>query len=658
MKKVFFFILILLLPFSVRVSAQGDLLSLRVWSLTNVNGEIRLGGSYGEGYTNLYGLKDKSSIENLYGGLMIRTGSYIWNPNFLKLDIDGSYFPSSNHYVYEIFPNYSDMMNLERLNVRGTLLPYKPVTLTAYYTTSQSYDSRENLTDVRTSTKGYGGMLSFKPRFLPFNVAYNENDWSTKELASGRYYQYFQKNWDAHFGKSFGKHDRTELILTRHDYTTQTTYLAPARSIYNNADLRNNTYFDSAKHFYLISDMLGTDQYGTGLGVDSFKLFKWNENLYCKLPYNFRFTTGYNYQYTGQRGEIFTINNYTADISHQLFQSLHSDINYQFTSNTESTYDEYTNKGTIGVSYTKRLPLNGLLTIAENYSFMKEQMSSQDEVLQVVNDPLTMSDKNVVMLRLPFIVASSIVVKDASGTIVYTLNIDYTLIKHGDYYQIIRIAGGQIADNQTVYANYIANQPGNVHYLNTTNDATVNLSVLHQLVTFYYSTMKQKYSDVVNTPSSQLNFLTNHVYGCRLSYKKVSLGGDYNDFASSLYPYKSTHYYGTYQGRLNSKLTYSLNFNVRQYLRMPQDSSARNYDDVNGMLSYAATTSLKFDINGGYVYQQGYGIDLNLLTARLKATKLVDHYIFSAGFDFFNRSYLENNFSKYFGGYIQVSKKF
>jgi hypothetical protein len=655
------FLLIVLVAFQFcasRVFAQRDLLTLGLWNLTNVNGEIRLGASYGNGFTNLYGLKDNSKVTNLYGGLNIHTGSYLWSPNFLKLDIDGAYFPSSNKNLYQIFPNYVDMMNLERLHVGGTLLPYKPVTLSGYYNTDQSYDSRENLTDIRTNTKGYGGMLSFKPVFLPFNIAFNENDWTTKELASGRYYQYFQKNWDAHFSKSFGKYNRYELIVTRHDYTTRTSVMSEARSLYNNADFRNFLYFDSAKRYYLNSEMLGTLQYGSGLGVDSYKQFKWNENFYSKLPRNFKFNAGYNFQYNGQAGESIAINNIVADFSHQLYQSLHSDLNYQFTSNNESTYGEYTNKGTIGFAYTKKLPGKGLLTVAENYSVLSEKLSSQNEELQVINEPYTLSDKQVIMLKRPHVLPASIVVKDASGTMVYALNIDYILILQGDYYQIQRIPGGMIADNQTVYLNYVAIQPGNIRFSNSTNDFAVNVSLFGQFLNLYYSSLKQSYFDIVNTPTANLNYLTNHIYGCRLGYKFISVGTEYSDFASSLYPYKTFRYFGSLQGRINTKFTYCVNFNAREYLKMAQDSSARYYDDANAMLSYAATTSLKFDLTGGYVYQQGYEIDLAMLTARLKVTKLIDHYIFSGGFDMFNRSYLRNQFSGYFGGYIQVSKRF
>ncbi len=639
---------------STKCYPQNSVLSLGLWNLTTVSGELRLGGMYGQGTSDIYNLHNTTRTTRAYGGLILKTNSYIWTPSFVKFEVDGAYYPQTNRNQYLIFPSYYDLYNANRLHLGATFFDRKPITMNVYLNLDESYDSRENLTDIRTNSKSCGGMVSLKYKFLPVSFNYNQSTWDSKEILTGRYYSYVQKNWDSRATKSFGKRDRNELIYIRHDYTRNDYNIAPARNVYDNLELRNNYYLDSARCSYLNSDITGTNQ----AGVDSYKQFRANETFIYKLPYNLKFNSGYSYINTQRPTEDMAQHNFNSMLSHQLFLSLHTDLLYEYVGTRESTYTEDNNKVGINVTYNKRIPTNGNLSLAYSYSLSNEKRQSADAILQVSNEPYVLADNQIVLLKLPYINPTSIIVKDVTGTIVYQQNFDYVLVQSNNYIEIRRIPGGQIANNATVYLYYMANQPGNIQYNLNSNNIIANVALFGQLINFYFSSYSQNYFGVTNTNSMDLNYLTNNIYGTRFVYKVLTLGAEYNEYRSSIYPYKIMRYYLIMQGNIRGRVNYAVNINSREYLKLANDSTHRLYEDVNGMIAYTINNRTRLDLTAGYQYQDGRDINLSLLTTRVKFTKIIKKVIFSVGADMFDRVYLSDQKSNFTGGFIQIVKKF
>jgi hypothetical protein len=350
-------------------------------------------------------------------------------------------------------------------------------------------------------------------------------------------------------------------------------------------------------------------------------------------------------------------NDINTVLGHQLFSSLHTDLMLEYLDIHQCVYSEANTKAGVTFAYTKKIPLKGLLSITYSANYAHEKESASAEYIQVANQAYTLLDNQVVLLKLPLVNESSVVVKDVSGTIVYRLNIDYALIPLGNYLQIIRIAGSQIPDNGTVYLYYTANQPGNIQYDLASNFFTVNLAFFNQFVNVYYSEIKQNYFNVVNTNANDLNYLNNKIYGLRLAYKFATLGAEYNDYASSITPYKVIRYYAILQGTYQ-KYNFALNADSRDYLKLSIDSTHRFYENVTAMVAYNMNSTTRFDLNMGYQYQNGQYIDLSYGTFRLKMTKVVHGIIWSAGLDGYKRNYLINQKSEFLGAFVQALKKF
>jgi hypothetical protein len=651
LKKYLSFCVLLLLP---ELSlAQGGTIPIGIWNITSISGELKAGGRYGFGTTNSYGIDNTTKSYNAFGGVLLKTSSYVWNPSFLKVDIDGGYTPESRQDVYLVFQNHNDMINMRKLHVGGIFFSQKPVSLSTYLNLSDLYDSRENLTDIKTNSKNYGAALSFTNRMLPMSFSYNDTKWDSREINTNRTFSYHQKNFEGRASKSFTVKDKSDLIYTHHDYTREEFDIpTPIRNIADNIQLLNSYFFDSLKTSHFNSNILATNQ----VGVDSFKQFRATETFYTKLPHNLYLNSSYGYNYVSRPIENLGLHNFATVLSHQLYRSLHTSLIYEY-NNAKDSYHEVNNKGGIALDYTKIIPWNGMLTMSYTYSRMHETRTSQDEYLHIMNEEYSISDTRRTMLKRPYIDSSTIIVKDATGTVIYQNGFDYKLNSVGNFIEIQRVPGGQIQENSNVYVFYTANQPGKYSYDVNVNNFMVNVSLFKRLIGVYFKSNRTGYENINMADYLLLDYLNDNIYGTRLEYKMVTAGAEYDDYQSRYVPYKMTRYYLTLQGNYHQRLLLTMNANMRQY-KIPSEETPRIYRDVTGMASYAVSRSTKLDLNVGYQNQEGKQINLDLVTARCRLSTYYRKITFSGGIDYYNRIYLDNQKSSYIGANVQIIKKF
>ncbi len=631
--------------------AQSSLLSLGFWNISALSGEIKAGGLYGIGTMNTYGINNKLTTYNYYGGIQLKTASYIWNPNFLTINADGGYYPESRQDLYLVTPNIYNTINTSKLHLSTVLFPKKLFSLSNYLNYDNSYDSRENLTDIKTKSKSWGGQFSLRNKLLPITMSYNQSKWDSKEILTGRDFYYDQKNINAHATKSFGLQDRTELDYTHNDYYRKDFSMIGIQNVSDNLSLINSIYLDSARKSQLNSTVFGTIQ----KGADNYKQLRENENFFLKLPRHFNFSSSYGYYYISRDPEVLQQHTFNAMLGHQLFQSLHTGLIFDYNYALESTYTEINRKGGIELNYIKKTFAGGLLNVMYNYHRVREVRTSNDELLVVKNEEYTISDR--IMLKRPYINLNTIVVKDATGTIIYQQNLDYIVNSIGNFIEIQRVPGGLIQENANVFVFYTAVQPGNYQYDINLNNFSANWGLFNQLIDFYFKTNRNSYDNLKNSDNLILDHLTENIFGGSVKIKSANIGAEYDNYQSTLVPYVMMRYYLMWQGRYKSKLLYTINANWRDY-KMPTEDQHRIYRDLNAMMAYSFNQRLRLDINIGYQSQEGRQINLNLYSLRTKLSRNLNQLTLVAGLDAYDRVYLENQKNSYLGVYIQVVKKF
>lgn len=651
--------------FSISTNAQNNedkkIFKLGFWNLTSIQGELRFGGMFHQGGMSSSEKSDYVKSKSYYSGIQLNTNSYIWSPNFMTLGINGNYTPSSFESKRELFNNRYDLIDSRNLNITSSLLPTKKITLNTFATFTDNYDSRENLTDIKNCGKSWGTNLAFKSRRLPVYFAYNNSTYEQEELTTIHKIFYNEEAFNVNASKSYSSRDKTEFSYSNKSYCRTVDSFASVTNNMQTINLRNSIYLDSIKNARLSTDIYGMRQ----CGIDSFDQFRFNEAFNKRLPKKVQFSSNYSFFYTQNPRFCFSQNQLNTVIGKQFFESLTLGANGEYNRATQTDYNELFLNFGYNITYAKRVLKNNYLTVNYNYNTLRTCHESEDQTITIVNEVYTLDDNLVIIIKLPYVDEANLLVKDITGTILYTLNIDYSLIKHDNYLEIKRIPGGLIPPNGNVYLTYSARQPGNNQYDANQTSFSVDLSMLNRLLSVYYHNTCGDYCNLENTDALFLNYYNNYIYGAKSEYRYITVGAELNDYQSNLYPFRLARGYLTIQGKNMNKLIYAINANYRYYYNVQnKESSAkisdvsRTYYDANANVGYVMNSRTKIDFNAVYTYQHGEQINLELLSGRVKLTKNYRSISIIASLDAYQRTYLNTQKYNSLGGNLQIVKKF
>jgi len=650
-KKLTYILLFLLLP--ANSFAQRSIVSAGIWNLTNLYGDFNLSGFYrgNERYFNQ--LNEFHQSTYFSGGLRLKTKSYFWDPKFMTFDLNAEYSPETGNEQYLTIPDRAEVRTLKKLDIRTTFLQKKDVTLNVYANFNQSINTRELLTDIKTDSKRWGGMLSYKNKALPFSMSYNQNIWNQEELASGRIFKMNQKNFLTRASKSFSKYDSHELTYSHDMYMRQDGDLLPIINNTDNLFLKNKIHFDSQKKYNFRSRINYINQYGN----INYSRFKANERLLMRLPENFTFTGSYEFYKDQRETQKSNQNGLRAALRHQLYLSLSTNIYFEHFKLNHSLYDETNNRAGININYTKKIPTNGRLTLSYRYYRHHQGTDAQSSFINVLNEEYILTDGQIVILNRPYIDPATIIVKDITGTIIYQLDFDYILIERDNFIEIQRLPGGQIPNNETVYIDYTALQPGSYEFDANNNAFSANVLLFGRLIETYFRASIQNYSKLINVDHITLNKFTQTVVGAKVDIGIARAGVEYDNYNSNIVPYRMIRYYIHVQKTFYKRLICSLNGNIRNYEKTA-DKIPQQFADISAKVAYRFRVRTKVSLDLGYRKHQGDGIDLELLTGRGEFITIYRQMTFKAGIDMYRRNHLgdKTNFINVYGKVIRKFK--
>jgi hypothetical protein len=620
------------------------------WRFTAFNGEVNLKGLYRDRYTTMNNLEEYQKGTYFSGGIKLNTKSYIWHPNFILLEMGGEFAPESNLDDYLVSPDFSEVRTLKGLNIGTTLFGNKPVTLTSWARWSDTYSNREKLTNIKTITQNWGSSLYVRSKILPVNLRYNNTIWDQTEIQTDRTYRTEQENFEASTQKSFGKRDQNELSYSHDRYFRSEPNLFKLENITDNIRLNNSIFLDKKKkHSYrsMIYDYNRT-------GSQVFHIFNITENLMLRLPLNFDLVANYNLYNQQQEFQESHQDKASGSLTNRLFSSLTTNIFYNYSAVSHTLYHETRNNTGATVNYTKKIPA-GTLNLSYNFSLLRNNMENEPVNLPVINDEYLLKDGEITMLEKPYIDINSIVVKDATGSIIYRRDLDYILIEKGVYVEIQRLPGGQIANNSAVYIDYVVVQTGSYRYDAITNNFNGNIVLFKRFLELYYRGMYLDYKNVEKSDLLILNYVEQKTFGGKINIKFTELGAEYEDHNSTITPYRLMRYYVNIQKRIK-KFLLSVNGNYRDY-NMVDENINRLYYDVSGSAGYEFAPNTRIEMNIGYRKQQGPGIDLDLITGQTEFKTNIRMIFLTLGTNLYRRNYLGDKMN-YNSVYIQLARRF
>lgn len=603
LKVSFIFLFISLIGF-----AQNSNYQPKIWGLMGLNGRVELYGQHKDTYTS-GPLGENKETNLLYSGkFLLNTQSYFWHPNFLVLDIEAEYNPGAGNDASILMPDYAIVNSGERLNVGATLFREKKVKLRPFLSYNNVYSNFENLTEYNATYFNWGSYFSFNNKWLPLNVTYKNSKDENQEKYTNRHYKNAEQEILGTIENSIGKRDRHVFNFTQRYYTSELVDIYENENNSTNLNLRNEIAIDKNKDYKFSSNIYKLYQTGT----NPFDRFNISENLTIKLPWHLRFNTRFGYS-EGRQNEQYSKNrDIDADLQHQWYESLNTTVSLKKGeygwSNSNTTF----NRAGFNIGYTKKVPLKGKLSLNYNYSFQDQQTSSGTSDITVFKEPYTLVDGKITLLQNANVYIESVLVTDATASLIYQENIDYILIQRDAFIEIQRIPGGLIPNNTVVYLDYTAKSLGNYSYKLDAKIFMGSLNLFNNLLEINYKYSRQDYRDVDVTNDLVLQYIDQKLYGFKLNYQFVNIGIEYDDFKSNVVPYRLTRYFANLQGNFKNKVSYSLNGNYTNYDMIGEEGREQKFIDVAANITYNINYRTRFDLRAGYRKQEGEGIDLNL----------------------------------------------
>jgi len=655
-------IIYILFLFSLVSFSQNNIIKPAFWKLSSLNGELNFNADYWEQQTVRNNFTEELSSTLFSGGLFLNSKSYFYHPNFLEVTLDAGFSPETGQRLSLVAPDQAETNTLKKFYGQLSFFRQYPINLKVYASLNEGYSNRENLTNLKTNFKSFGSTFSYTNNFLPITVSYNQGSSDLEELLTNRTYRTETKTLEGRTFKSFGENDTHQLLYSQNEYVYNDQFLAfnlnqTGTSIENkitSLSLNDNIYFDKKRDYNFSSLITKEDQVGTNL---DYKRLQVLENLFFKLPWKFNFNSNYSYFDITQNSISTKQQNTSAQLSHLLYQSLYTSANYEYNTLKNTEFNETNIRTSYDVRYVKKIPLKGLLTLHFKLNTNEQDRISDNQILTIINEDYTLTDGQILLLNNQSVDAQTVIVKDVTGTIIYQENLDYILIARNDFLEIQRIPGGLIANNSSVYIDYIASQPGSYNYNAVTTNYGANLAFFNQKIEFFYRNGNQDFLNPVNVDHFTFDYYTQNVFGGRFNFGFLSGEIAHDNFESTILPYRLTRYNLVLQGNLGQHILYNLNGTIRDYQMIITEGNKQKYISLSGNIAFNISRLSNISLQGSYLKQDGDGIDLNLITSRIQLQTRFRKLFITAGLELYkNEFYNEQLDFKRFN--LRISRKF
>ncbi len=643
--------LLFLMSFSLG-HAQNSLFSIGFWKQTSLSGHIRLESLYREQKTLLKTNASELQKSSVFSGAFsLKSSSYFWLPNFLNFDMDLNYNPGTRKDIFLVIPDRSEARTAERLKLRATFFKQLPLMLSFSSNFSHNYINREYLTNLEVFQQDIGGILSYRNSFLPVFISVKKNNWKQNEFPTGRTLKYNSLNAQTRLSKSFSKWDENDFNYSYEEYSRDYLQNRKIHNIINNLQFKNRFFFDRKKENTLQSMVMAYKI----AGKENYTRLQLYENLGLKLPANLKLNSNYQYYKLARSSIPSNQYNLRTRLEHKLYLSLKTQIYQEYFNYKQPDFSETWNTGGISFRYQKRIP-TGLFSFFYEHRERNQEKQSASYLLRIVFEEHILSDGQITLLDNLFVVKSSIIVSDATRSIIYRENIDYVLIEHGDYIEIQRLPGGQINDSETVYVDYQATRNESYKFRTNNNNYSINLSLFKHFIELYYRSFRQNYSNADGPGYLVLEPLEQKVLGCRLSYGYMSAGIEYDNFEQNIVPYNARRFFININGNLSNSIIISLIGNRRDNYLI-EDKDEQQVTDISGRLVWNIWYGATFNLEGGYREHIGSKTNLHLYNIRTEFNTKYRQVILTAGIEIYRRVFFTEE-STYNGVFVRISRQF
>jgi hypothetical protein len=382
---------------------------------------------------------------------------------------------------------------------------------------------------------GYGAKLNYAGDALPWSLSAEHRDEEETDTRTPR--DSMQDELTFKMSNERGPLGKTQFYYLYHDFERKDFNIAPYSGIRNSARLNDSSYLfnDILK---LKSNLYYNDVDTSSNPSTSLTLREW---LNADHAANLSSTHEYGYSSRESGSSDSTTHHGRTSLRHQLYESLTSTVSADFRNIDHTTVDISRHGFSVNESYRKRIGASSRLSLGAMFSHHTEDRNStEDEVLNISNEPHTLTTGQTTTLNQPNASASSIVVTDSSGTILYSEFIDYRIIQRGTITEIQRVVGGSIPNGGAVLISYTAINQESGTFTTRQGYYRFRIALLEQLLAIYGHL---RIVDHADEGLLILEELTESVIGIESSWKWFNIGMEYENYDSSLLPTKTLRFF-------------------------------------------------------------------------------------------------------------------
>jgi len=459
----------------------------------------------------------------------------------------------------------------------------------------------------------YGGRTGYTAGPVPFRVGYNHLEESVVSYNRTSLRRDDTLLFEAHLERK--RNATTTFSYSIDDFENQEFGIPVDQGTYYLANFYDTETFGKKEQVRLNSSLFYNRLESPTTPNETLSLqengsVEHNKELQSNYQYSFIDQSSGSAESTGQQAQ--------AGLSHQLYESLVSSVDLHgntLDATSPGASSSITRYG-LGLSeaYTKNLGGKSRLSLGYSGRFDQEQDENTGAILQVIDEPHTLTDGIVTYLNQPEVVIPSVEVTDSSGRTVYRLLLDYQLIPNGALVEIRRVPGSTIPNGGSILADYtVAVRPSD-SFTTIGNQVSFRLDLFDNLVGLYARW------NVVNNHGGETLVLQNindRIVGTDFTWRWLRAGAEYEDYESNLAPYTAARLFQSLSFDLGREDNSTLSFNFNQAWTTYEDSATKqaSYDFICRFRT-RFTRYLSWTAEGGVHLNRGPGFDQTLWVAR------------------------------------------
>jgi len=315
--------------------------------LRSIRGDLFLRGDYRFQSNQLRtGFREDQKSGAFSGEINLFTNSYLFHPNFILIDFNLGYAPGVQKDNFLVAPDRTDSRSAEKVNLALTLFKRRPVSLKTFANYNHSFINRELTTDVESYQLNAGANLFLRNDFLPVTVNYNYSNWIQDELQSLRTFNSKRNNFSVQILKNISDWNKNEFEAYYEEYFRSyvNTFVNNKTTSYK---LTNKFFFNDITNQDDEKEVInkGNDRYTSRIlyynqvGSQPIRRFIINQDILIKSPSNIELDA--RYQYSDFKHLVTTSKQHYGfgQLSHQLYKSLRTFINFEYNKNDQSTFN-------------------------------------------------------------------------------------------------------------------------------------------------------------------------------------------------------------------------------------------------------------------------------------------------------------------------------